>query len=79
MRRFVEANFIGQVELQEIAVGHHHMRVIFGEGFERVEAGSSRHSHTAHLHSKSSPPLPALPPRTQEGTTALIGWCRDCF
>ena len=55
MRRFVEATAIGQVELQEIAVGHRRGRVIIEERFERVEAGSSRHGHTAHLHSESSP------------------------
>ena len=55
MRRFVEETAIGQVELQEIAVGHRRGRVIIEERFERVEAGSSRHWHTAHLHSESSP------------------------
>ena len=74
MQRFVEETAIGQVELQEIAVGHRRGRVIVEERFERVEAGSSRHGHTAHLRSESSPLLPALPPRTQEGTTALIRW-----
>ena len=55
MRRFVEETAIGQVELQEIAVGHRRGRVIIEERFERVEAGSSRDGHTAHLHSESSP------------------------